>query len=111
MQPYGCGPQGGLRLALRLRIALAAALVVLTLRIVQNGDGEDQQPEGCEAGVTGCSAAECEFDRDHFLLLCRQARPIRAFHAAEEQAGPKAHPERTATPEEDVIPQGHVAPA
>ena len=41
---------GRLALALRLRIALAATLVVLTLRIVQNGDGEDQQPEGCEAG-------------------------------------------------------------
>ncbi len=58
MQPYGCGPQRRLALALRLRLALAAALVVLTLRIVQNGDGEDQQPEGCEAEITGCSTAE-----------------------------------------------------
>ena len=36
-----------LALALRVRLALAATLVVLTLRIVQIGDGEDQQPEGC----------------------------------------------------------------
>ena len=35
-----------------------------------------------------------------------EARPIRAFHAAEEQAGPKTHPERTATREEDLTPHG-----
>ena len=45
--------EGRLALGLRLRLAL----VVLTLRIVQNGDGEDQQPEGCEAGITGCSTS------------------------------------------------------
>ena len=46
-----------LALGLRLRLAPATTLVVLTLRIVQNGDGEDQQPEGCEAGITGCSTS------------------------------------------------------
>ena len=47
--------EGRLALGLWLRLTLATALVVLTLRIVQNGDGEDQQPEGCEAEITGCS--------------------------------------------------------
>ena len=63
-------PGGRFRLARRLRVAvpLLAALIA-PLRIVQDGDGEDQQPESAESGIAGSCAAECGFDRDHFLLL------------------------------------------
>jgi hypothetical protein len=68
---------------------------------------EDQQPESAESGVADCCTSECGFDRDHFLLLWRQARPIRAFHAAAGGAGgAEDASERTATREEDLSPQG-----
>ena len=90
--PYGHGPAGGFGLCGGVRVALLAALVA-ALPVIVDGDGPYEQPECADAGIAGCGTSECGFDRDHFLLLGLKARPIRAFHAAEEQAGPKTHPE------------------
>jgi hypothetical protein len=77
----------------RLCVAVTLLAFIAALRVVQDDDGPYEQPEFADAGIAGCGTSECGFDRDHFLLLGLKARPIRAFHAAEEQAGPKTHPE------------------